>query len=319
VFTNHQPPATNHRTPGAFTPTPWLRHRHAQTLWAALVPTGCPALVREPLALPDGDVVDLHLTGDPAGRPAVLVMHGLEGSLASPYARHLLKAIAGRGWCGVFLHARGSAGVPNRLKRGYHAAHYEDAAEAVGWLRTRGARSVSAVGVSLGANQLLVWLGTGSACPLERAVAISPPFDLAACAATLERGFTKVYGNHLLACMRRSLLAKSHLNGLTRGDLARWRTVRAIDDGLTAPLHGFAGVDDYYTRASCGGHLAGITTPTLILHAADDPLVPAATIPAACPPAVTLRCSPRGGHVGSLTGWWPRQWLPSETVRFLAG
>lgn len=274
-------------------------------------------MTRHPLEMPDGDAVDLWLTGDPAGRRAVILMHGLEGSLASPYARHLLKAVAARGWCGVFLHARGSAAVPNRLQRGYHAAHWEDAAEAVAWLRARGATAVSAIGVSLGANQLLVWLGRGDACSLDRAVAISPPFDLGACAGTFEHGFARIYGDHLLACMRRSLLAKAHLNGLTKAQLARFATVRAMDDALTAPLHGFAGVEDYYARASCAGHLAGITKPTLILHAADDPLVPAATIPKDFPTAVTLRCSARGGHVGSLAGWWPRQWLPGEACGFI--
>lgn len=301
-----------------FRPTPWLRHRHLQTIAAALLPAVLPALERITLALDDGDQLDLWLTGPPAGRPSVLVLHGLEGSLASAYARQMLTAIAARGWCGAFLHARGSACRPNRLVRGYHSGDWQDAAAAGRWLVAQGATALGAVGVSLGANQVLVWLGTGAACPLAGAVAISPPFDLGACADALGKGFSRLYGAHLLRQMRASILAKSALNGWTRARLNRLRTFRAFDDAITAPQHGFAGVEDYYQRASCAGHLAGITVPTLILHALDDPFIPATSIPRQVPPAVTLRLLNRGGHAGFLHGWRARPWLPAVALDALA-
>jgi uncharacterized protein len=89
-----------------FKPTPWLANRHLQTLAAALLPSPRLEVHSELLELPDGDAIEIRRTGPVAGRPAVLLLHGLEGSLRSPYARALLAAWQARGWCGVLLHAR---------------------------------------------------------------------------------------------------------------------------------------------------------------------------------------------------------------------
>jgi hypothetical protein len=297
-----------------FTPTPWLANRHAQTLWAALAPAPRLALSTELVELPDGDAVSILSTGPVAGRPAVPLLHGLEGSITSRYARSLLAAWAARGWCGVLLHARGAAQQPNRLVRGYHSGDWADAAFVTARLRAAGATAVAGVGVSLGGNALLKWLGeTGADCPLTAAVAISVPFSLAASADALTRGFARVYHRHLLRDMHASVWAKRHLNGLTRAELRRLTSFRLFDDFLTAPQNGFAGVDDYYQRASCRQYLGGITVPTTILQATDDPFVPLTCVPtqAELPPAVRLQLTAHGGHVGFLTGAWPRPWLPT--------
>ena len=64
------------------------------------------------LELPDGDFVDLAWSEDPAQakhKPRLVVFHGLEGSLNSPYAHGLVEATK-RGLCracaGSSLHAR---------------------------------------------------------------------------------------------------------------------------------------------------------------------------------------------------------------------
>ena len=306
----------------AFQPTPWLRQRHLQTLVptiaAPLLVRAWPTLVAELAELPDGDAVEWLHTGDPAGRPAVLLLPGLEGSIASPYAPLLLAAWAARGWCGAILHHRGAAGRPNRLVRGCHSGDWSDAAHVVELLRLRGATRVAAVGVSLGGNMLLNWLGeTGASCPLATAVGISVPFDLDACARALDAGFSRFYRRHLLSEMRASMLAKRHLNGFTPAWLASLRTFHAFDDAITAPQNGFAGVADYYARGSSGRRVGGIRIPTTLLHAADDPFVPLASIPSDLPAAVTLHLSAHGGHVGFLSGWRPRPWLPDATCQAL--
>ena len=302
-----------------FAPTPWLANRHLQTLAAALLPSPRLEVHTQLLELPDGDAIEVLRTGPVAGRPAVLLLHGLEGSQRSPYARALLAAFEQRGWCGVLLHARGSAQRPNRLARGYHSGDWADAAVVVARLQAAGATAVAGVGVSLGGNVLLKWLGeSGSACPLQAAVAISVPFDLGACADALSVGFARFYQWHLLRDMRASVWAKRELNGLTVAALRGLTTFRAFDDQLTAPQNGFAGVEDYYTRCSCRQFLGGIVTPTTLIQAADDPFVPVASLPTDLPPAVRLWLSAQGGHVGFLSGAWPRAWLPGAVTAALA-
>ena len=301
-----------------FSPTPWLANRHLQTLVAAVVPAPRLALHTDMIELPDGDAIELVRTGPIAGRPVVVLLHGLEGSVRSSYARALLAAWHARGWCGVLLHARGTAQRPNRLARGYHSGDWSDVAFVVGQLQDQGATSVAGVGVSLGGNVLLKWLGeTGADCPLRAAVTISVPFNLAACADALSLGFAKFYQWHLLRDMRASVWAKRHLNGLTRPTLAALSTFRSFDDYLTAPQNGFAGVDDYYARCSCRQFIPGIVRPTTMIQAADDPFVPMTSLPTDLPPNVHLRLSPHGGHVGFLHGAWPRSWLPPTVTSIL--
>jgi predicted alpha/beta-fold hydrolase len=97
---------------------------------------------------------------------------------------------------------------------------------------------------------------------------------------------------------------------------------RSYDDRITAPLHGFAGVDDYYNRSSSRPFLRRITVATLILHARDDPFM----FPETCPsteelgPAVVLELSEHGGHVGFVQGptpWQARYWLDHRILAHL--
>jgi hypothetical protein len=98
----------------------------------------------------------------------------------------------------------------------------------------------------------------------------------------------------------------------------------AFDHRVTARLHGYAGVEDYYRRASSRQYLRGIRIPTLLIHALDDPFL----LPSAVPESqelsdrTLLELSPHGGHVGFVGGpvpWRPAYWLERRIPRFLAG
>src|SRR5262249_45607361 len=112
-----------------------------------------------------------------------------------------------------------------------------------------------------------------------------------------------------------------------RIDVARTlsaRTFWEFDDAANAPLHGFAGADDYYTRASSIGFLPRVTTPTLCLSAADDPFLPSeplARARTAAAPAIEFRITARGGHIGWIGGapWRPRYFAESFAANWLAG
>src|SRR5262249_61406928 len=101
-----------------------------------------------------------------------------------------------------------------------------------------------------------------------------------------------------LSAVRRFPEAASRIN------VARTLTARTFwefDDAANAPLHGFAGADDYYSRASSLGYLPRVTTPTLCLSAADDPFLPPDALHrarAAAAPVVEFHVTARGGHIG---------------------
>ncbi|MFT3818798.1 MAG: alpha/beta fold hydrolase [Rubrivivax sp.] len=303
-------------TDGRYRAPRWLPGGNLQTLWPALLASRPPpaALHRERWATPDGDFVDVDLRlGAAPGAPALVLFHGLEGSSASPYAQGFAAAAAARGWSVALPHFRGCSGEPNLAPRAYHSGDHEE----IGWilarLRERFGVPLYAAGVSLGGNALLRWAGEaeGAAQGLARAVAaVSAPLDLAAAGAAIDRGFNRLaYARMFLSTMKPKALAKwqQHPGLFDRERVRAARTIFAFDDAFTAPLHGFAGADDYWARASAKPYLVRIRVPALALNARNDPFVPAASLPTAAEagPWLTLWQPAHGGHCGFPAGRFP--------------
>jgi len=182
----------------------WLNNPHLQTLWPALLrqPIKNLMLTRERFELPDGDFVDLEWSGE-GEKPLVLILHGLEGSIESHYAKGMILALNQQGWRAVFMHFRSCSGEPNRLPRSYHSGDTGDLDVIVRALRAREPRvPLAAIGFSLGGNVLLKWLGeTGENNPLVAATAISVPFELHKTITRINQGFSRIYQKHLLRCL----------------------------------------------------------------------------------------------------------------------
>lgn len=310
-----------------FAPAWWCRGPHCQTLWRQLFRRPRLPLRRERLELPDGDFIDIdwsHAPNGDASTPLILVLHGLEGSSRSVYAQGLLTALLKHGFHGAVLHFRGCSGEPNRLARSYHSGETQDLAFIVDLLRQRHAGPLGVVGFSLGGNVLLKWLGETGTRAIAAAVAVSVPFELARAADRLQRGFSRLYQWVLLKSLKRGLARKARQVALPieLDTVARARDFWQFDDAVTAPLHGFADVHDYYRRASSRQYLPGIAVPCLILHAADDPFMTPAAIPTAAELSATTRLevAARGGHVGFVAGTWPwapRYWLERRICAYL--
>ena len=300
-------------------------------MWGPLARRGRVQLSRERVATPDGDFIDLDWLDGPPGAPLLLVLHGLEGSTRSHYVTGLLGQARARGWRGVALNFRSCSGELNHLPRFYHSGDTGDLDAVVRLLVERQPDvRLTTVGVSLGGNVLLKWLGEREhdvPTQLTAAVAISVPFDLTACARVLDHGFTRVvYAENFLRTMRRKVRDKArHFPGFVDvGAVRRARTFREYDHVVTAPLHGFADEGDYWTRASSGPYLPRIRRPTLLISALDDPIVPPTGLPepGMLPPGVTAEFTERGGHVGFLEGRWPwrlQSWAERRAVEFIAG
>jgi len=304
---------------GAYTAPWWLPGGHAQTIAAALAPAPRVAFRRERWETPDGDFIDLDWA-DPGARahtvPLLALFHGLEGSSASPYARAIAAQALAAGWRCVVPHFRGCSGELNRLPRAYHSG---DSAE-IAWILER-LRADHAVGISLGGNALLKYLGEqGGRAAVRRAISISAPLDLAAAARALDRGLSRaIYTRMFLRTLKKKALAKleRRMIAVDALRLQRARTFREFDDAVTAPLHGFLGADDYWARSSSAPWLARIRVPTLVVNARNDPFLPAAALDALgeVPPNVVLEFPHGGGHAG-----FPGRgrWLARRIVEFLS-
>jgi predicted alpha/beta-fold hydrolase len=314
----------------------WIRGAHAQTIGGRLLrKTGGVGFRKERIETPDGDFVDLeyaavegHALAPDA--PIVLKLHGLEGSAHSGYSVELARALARRGVRSVGLNFRSCGGEMNRTARFYHSGETEDLALVLAHLhRTFPAKRLGALGFSLGGNVLLKYLGEQGASAggqLAAAVAVSVPYDLGACADRMNRGGARIYASFFLRSLRAKVRAKeAQLAGLCQVERGlKAKRVRDFDEALTAPLHGFAGAEDYYRRSSAGQFLSRISIPTLLIHSLDDPIAVAESIPHGTiegNPHLTTALTATGGHVGFVEGpgpWSPSFWAEQRGAEFLA-
>ncbi len=318
--------------PRVFHPAGWAKGPHAQTLFARVLRAGDdPGMKRERWETPDGDFLDVDLGPLPApGAPAVLVVHGLEGSARRRYVLGTCRELLARGVRPVAINLRGCSGVPNRLPRFYHSGETGDLRFVLERMRaTHPGAPLGVFGFSLGGNAVLKMLGErrdGGVTLVDAAVAMSVPFDLAAGAAQLERSrMGHLYAAYFLRSLRRKVRGKASLLRplVDVGRALRARTIREFDDAVTAPLHGFRDAGAYYTASSSTRFIGGIRVPTLVLHSLDDPFLPPEAVPRSAleaNPSVVPILPPSGGHVGFLEGapWRPRLWGDEEGARFLA-
>jgi predicted alpha/beta-fold hydrolase len=279
----------------------------------------------ERITLDDGDFVDLAWLGRDIDLPQVLLLHGLEGSVDSPYVKGLMQRLHLTGFVVCFMHFRGCSGVLNDRNRSYHSGDTGDFQQVINHMQQQGQREVYAViGFSLGGNVLLKWLGEQAEnAPIQRAVAVSVPFVLRDAAERMNRGFSRLYQHHLLSRLHKKYQEKfSRQPSPLKVNVTQLTTFFRFDDQVTAPLHGFNDVDDYYRRASSRQYIPEIKVPTLLIHASDDPFMFPTTAPEAheLPAVVTLELSVGGGHVGFVTGRWPwqaRYWVDERIVSWL--
>ncbi|HEX6733932.1 MAG TPA: alpha/beta fold hydrolase [Azonexus sp.] len=304
----------------------WLPGGHAQTLWPLLIMPRPLPLRRERWTTPDGDFIDVdHLDG-PADAPLLVLFHGLEGSARSHYAISTAHACRQAGWRLALPHFRGCSGELNQRPRAYHSG---DSAE-IDWILRRlqaanGGRPVHAAGVSLGGNALLKWAGeqgSAAAAVVTGVAALCAPLDLAACGHHLARGFNRLYTQHFLSTLKRGAAARlERFPGLFDARrMAAASNLHQFDDAVTAPVHGFAGADDYWRRASAKPWLAAIRVPALAINPKNDPFLPDRHLPtpAEVGPRVRLEQPASGGHVGFVSGSFPGNldWLPQRLLHF---
>ncbi len=315
----------------SFKPAWWLANAHLQTLYPTLVRRlQAPVDKMERFELPDGDFIDLAwaVNGLSADAPLVVLLHGLGGNVNSAYVAGLLHAFNRCGWRGVLMHFRGASQEPNRLPRAYHSGDTGDVDCLLKALAQREPNTKKAlVGVSLGGNVLLKWLGEqGSQSLVQAAVAVSVPLQLRMVADRINQGFSRIYQAHLLGRLRQVFAKKweTHSESLPPllGDLESLRCFWTFDENVTAPLHGFANVHDYYREASSRQYLPRIATPTLIIHALDDPFMTPDVLPTAdeLSSETILELSRKGGHVGFIAGNVPGKpvyWLEQRIPEFL--
>lgn len=298
---------------------------HAQTATAALpfarpLPRGVKHEVVE-LPLDDGGLLVAAATfHDNAKKPAVVLLHGVSGGSEDHYVVRAARALLREGFHVVRMNQRGTGLGTGKSKQLGHAGFAIDLEIVLRWLAARAdVTTIGAIGFSLGGHialSLAAELSSahGDVHPKLRAVtSVSAPIDLAESTRSFDAlraaRFTGVYERLIVKSLierGRALKANNPSAPFSLDALMRIETIRAFDEVVTCPTHGFANTDDYYARASVGPKLSRIALPTLAIHAADDPMVPVNALRRAQEAAdrseaLHVDIIATGGHVGFVS------------------
>ncbi len=261
--------------------------------------------------------------------PTVLLLHGLEGSTDSLYVLGTAQKAYRLGFNVVGMNMRNCGGTEHLAATLYHSGMTDDIRRVLlEELAGRGRLTeVFVAGFSMSGNMVLRLVGDyGREAPpaLKGVAAVSPSIDLDSCAAALERRGNVVYRWNFVKHLRNRVRRKSRLSpgAFDTSQLRRVRTIREFDERFTAPHGGYRDASDYYARTSSRAVIGEIRVPTLIIHSADDPLIPAEPFLDAAiadNPDVLLILTRRGGHVGFLSDRVDaedRHWAENRVVDF---
>lgn len=265
---------------------------------------------------------------DRRAHPTLLLVHGVGGSCYSHYMVGTAEKAFAAGFNVVRLNQRGSRGTLRIAPMPYHAGHTDDIARVLEDLEFKqGLPWIGLVGFSLGGNQVLKMLaemGAGARRALRVAAAVSVPLDLERVSRDLHRGANRVYERAFLYRLQQAYWACRRANParFPRPPVRSWESIRAFDELVAAPFHGFASAAHYYAEASCGPHLRKIQVPTLIIQSRDDPFIAFDAFPATpMSDAIRLLATERGGHLAFLSA--SRQedprWVENRLVDLFLG
>jgi uncharacterized protein len=253
----------------------------------------------------------------------ILFLHGLEGSSDAGYIKSFAQAALLRGFGVHRSNMRTCGGTESLSETAYHSGLTADTLHILRHIHQQYAVPLFLVGFSLGGNVALKLAGElGKDSFLAGVCAISTPIDLAACVRALDRPLNRIYARRFLARLKKRVRSKArlspHLYSIEGIDSVS--SIWEFDDRYTGPLFGFGNAENYYKTQSAQRFLGAIRTPSLLIHAQDDPLVPCQIYnhPAfAENPYLELMLTDQGGHLGFLSRQKPRFWLDGTVLDWM--
>ena len=275
-----------------------------------------------------------HWQAERARHPALLALHGLEGSSLAHYMRGMADKAYEAGFNVILLNQRNCGGTEGLAPGLYHSGLTSDADHVIRELAAvDGLSQVIVAGYSLGGNLALKLAGDyGSAPPpqLRGVCAVSPVMELDACVRALERRQNVVYQWNFVRGLKNRMRRKAAIfpGRYAIEKLDAIRTVREFDEVYTAPHFGFRDASDYYHRASAMRVIDRVRVPARIITADDDPFVP--THPFRDPVVASnahldVSITRHGGHCAFVTeardssdGYWAEQQIVAFAIRHTA-
>lgn len=301
-----------------FEPVWWAWNAHVHTIVASqFSKVKKPEHERVEIGTPDEDFLEVDVCIQNTQKPIVALFHGLEGSTDRYYIGNLMTHLERAGFSSAALNFRGCGTRMNNQPRFYHSGETEDYRTFFKWIsETYPEKKIYAVGFSLGGNALVKYLGEeGNESRVQRAVAVSPPYDLKEGSIQLHEGFNRLYEINFLNTLVQKLEKKRQKMKMPAFSGS---SIYEFDDQVTAKLHGFEGADDYYHQCSSKHFYGDVKTNLLVIHSKQDTLCPIEFAPfnvIEANPCIQTCFTEEGGHVGFLSS--PKDWLFRVILQWL--
>lgn len=264
-----------------------------------------------------------HWFEPPQRRHELLIVgvHGLTSGARAPYMRAMLDLALRDGFRVLLLNVRNCGGTESWTPTLYHSGLTHDLRVICEQLAPQ---PLAIIGYSMGGNQAAKLAGEwGDAPPahVRGVVAISAPIDLARCSRRIGERRNWVYEYRFVRDLSKAIREKQRLfpDIYADFDTTGIRTIWDFDDRITAPAFGYRDAADYYANASALRYLHQAHLPVLLLHAADDPFIPAEVYDAPVlheQPALRTEVTPHGGHVFFLSKEKQKFWAAEQALSF---
>jgi predicted alpha/beta-fold hydrolase len=307
---------------GKLNPPFWLKPAGVQT---ALASAGMRAWGKNPMVDAARETIlttaeGVRLLGFMSRQPRphkkglAILLHGWEGSSNSTYIRTTGRFLFSRGFDVFRLNLR-DHGPSHHLNSGiFYAVLLEEVFDAVRQVsEAEHGTPVLLAGFSLGGNFVLRIARRCAMHPIDnltQIISISPVLDPDKATDRIDN--SRLILKYFLKKWRRSLATKQRLypDRYDFSSLMDIDNIREMTERLLASYSDYPGARAYFNDyALCNGAMAGITVPTTIITAKDDPIIPVADFyDLQTGPAVRMLIQPFGGHNGFLEGWRLNGW-----------
>ena len=309
-------------TMGALRPPRLLRPAGVQTMLAS---AGLRAWGKNPMVHAARETIlttqeGIRLLGyhsshsQPHSNGLVILLHGWEGSSDSTYIRTTGRYLYQNGFDVFRLNFR-DHGPSHHLNTGiFYAVLLDEVFDAVSQICAAAAKAPCfLVGFSLGGNFALRIARKCAVQPiagLAQVVAISPVLDPDKATDRIDN--SSFILKYFLKKWRRSLSIKQNLypEQYDFSSLLTIDNIREMTEQLLARYSSYDGARAYFQKYTLvDGQLGGITIPTTIITAQDDPIIPVEDFYGLhTSPSTRLIIQPYGGHNGFLENWRLHGW-----------
>ena len=253
----------------------------------------------------------------------IVLLHGLEGSADAGYLQSFTYLALSKRFAVHRLNFRTCGNTEDLSSTMYHSGLTSDTAVVLEEIRKRSRTPLFLVGFSLGGNVAIKLTGElGGSSLLAGTITISAPIDLASCVRAIDRLSNRIYAHRFLDRLKHRIRKKSisapHLYNSKLLEFVH--SIWQFDDKFTAPLFHFGNAANYYATQSGINYVSRIRSPTLLIAAKDDPIVPFEIYKhpvLKANPWVQLVCPEHGGHIGFLSRRNPRFWVDAISMNWI--